>query len=278
MQIILAKHSGFCEGVERAYKIALDAVSSKKPVFILGDLVHNKDVVHEFRELGVKKADNIRSVPQGATLIITAHGTTPEILDEARKLSLNVVDTTCPWVKRAQKLAEEISRSGRELLIVGDNGHPEVVGLVGWALGRARVVSGPKGLERLKLGEKAGIIAQTTQSKDNFDEMVNEAKKRVKDLKVYNTICGATSKRQCSARDLSREVDLMLVIGDKKSANTKRLLNVCSLENVPTRQIQNASELDLSWLKGKRKVGITAGASTPDHVIKEVVEKIKKYA
>jgi len=258
--------------------MALRAVRERKPVFILGDLVHNKDVVRAFRNLGVRRVNSLRRLPRGATLIITAHGVSPGLIGRAEKMGLRLVDTTCPWVKKAQRLARMLSESGRQVVIVGDRGHPEVMGLVAWAGGRARIVPDAGALKTLKLGKKVGVIAQTTQSKDNFAGVVRELRKRVGDLSVHNTICGATSKRQCSASDLSGRADLMLVVGDLKSANTKRLAQICRAAGAQTRQIQNDRELRTSWLKGKKRVGLTAGASTPDWVIDKVLKKVRRHS
>jgi 4-hydroxy-3-methylbut-2-enyl diphosphate reductase len=277
MEIIYAKHAGFCEGVERAYRIALKAVEKKKPLYILGDLVHNRDVVGKFKKLGIRKVKDAKGISAGSTLIITAHGASPEIFDQAKKRGLHVVDTTCPWVRRAQELALRLSKSGRRVVIVGDKGHPEVAGLLSWAGGGAVVVEKKKDVGRYKFNEKVGVIAQTTQSNENFSEVVAALRKRVSDISVHNTICGATSKRQCAATDLAGSVDLMLVIGDFKSANTNRLTELCRSVGVPTKQIQNERELKSGWFKGKVKIGVTAGASTPDWIIKKIVRKIKQY-
>ncbi len=276
MQIILARYSGFCEGVNRAYKIALSATKRTKPVFILGDLVHNKDVAAQFTRLGVKKIKSLQGLKPGSTVIITAHGASPGLYERAKKLKLKIVDTTCPWVKKAQSLARELADAGRDVIIVGDKGHPEVAGLLKWAGRRSRVVEGVSDLGKIKLSDSVGVLAQTTQSEDDFARVVSALKGRRADVSVKNTICAATSKRQRSAKELSGLVDLMLVIGDLRSANSKRLKGICS-KKVATRQIQNEKELKVSWLRGKNKIGITAGASTPDRVINKVIEKLNKY-
>ncbi len=278
MRIILSKYAGFCEGVTRAYRIALRAVAKRKPVYILGDLVHNRDVVKKFEGLGIKRIKTLKGLKSGSTVVITAHGSSPKIYDEAKVVKLRVVDTTCPWVKKAQRIASEFANEGRQVIIVGDRGHPEVVGLLGWAGPDARVVENVSQLRGIKLKGRAGVIAQTTQSEENFNEVVRELRIKVPDLKVSNTICGATSKRQCSAVDLAREVDMVLVIGDFKSANTKRLVELILKEGVEAHQVQNGGELKFKWLKGKKTIGITAGASTPDWIIKRVIDKIRHYA
>lgn len=278
MQILIAEHAGFCEGVERAYQIALEQTKAGRPVFMLGNLVHNTQVIEKFKGLGVKTVKNLSEIPANPNgiLLISAHGVPPQIYEEAKGLGLGIVDTTCSWVKKAQRIAKELSDNGRFVIIVGDRGHPEVKGLVGWSGGKAVIVEKPEDVDKLKLPKdiKVGILAQTTQAEGHFSKIVSELKKRIKDVKEFDTICGATSKRQNAAVELAKKVDLMLVVGDKMSANTKRLTELCSKTGTETYQIQTVGELDSKWLTGKDKVGITAGASTPDWVIKEVVDKL----
>ncbi|MBI5699080.1 4-hydroxy-3-methylbut-2-enyl diphosphate reductase [Candidatus Saganbacteria bacterium] len=279
MDILIAEHSGFCEGVERAYRIALEQTREGRPVFMLGNLVHNAQVVEKFKNSGVKVVKEISEIPSGAqgTLLISAHGVAPQVYEEARTRGLAVVDTSCPWVKKAQKIAKELADEGRVVVIVGDKGHPEVKALVGWSGGKGQVVENLADLQKLSFppSEKVGILAQTTQAEEHFKRLTDELKKKTKDLKVFNTICGATSKRQKAAVDLAKKVDLMLVIGDKLSANTKRLAELCDQTGTETHQIQTVKELDQGWLKGKKKVGITAGASTPEWVIEEVITLLR---
>ncbi|MFA4967902.1 MAG: 4-hydroxy-3-methylbut-2-enyl diphosphate reductase [Candidatus Margulisiibacteriota bacterium] len=274
MQILIAGHSGFCEGVERAYLIALRQIKNGRQVFMLGNLVHNTQVVDKFKRAGIKAVNNLAEIPKNSNgiLILSAHGVSPEIYEKAKSLGLEIIDTTCPWVKKAQKLAKELADEGRFVIIVGDKGHPEVKSLIGWSGGGAVVVEKSDDINKIPLSpdKKIGVIAQTTQSEEHFANMVSELKKKVKDIKEFNTICGATSKRQDSAIELAKKVDLMLAIGDKMSANTKRLTELCSKTGTETHQIQTVSELNLNWLVGKEKVGITAGASTPEWVIDEV--------
>lgn len=280
MQVLIAEHAGFCEGVERAYGIALKQTQIGRPVFMLGNLVHNTQVIEKFKNLGVKAVKDLSEIPQATkgVLLVSAHGIPPQIYEEAKILGLEIVDTTCSWVKKAQKITKELADKGRLVIIVGDKGHPEVKGLVGWSGGKAAVVENVEDLEKLSLSfdNKVGVLAQTTQAEEHFDEMVAELKKKIKDVKEFDTICGATSKRQNAAVALAKKVKLMLVIGDKMSANTKRLTELCSKTGTETHQIQTVVELDPEWLKGKDKVGITAGASTPDWVIKEVIERLKR--
>jgi len=272
MEIFIAKHAGFCEGVERAYKIAMEESKKGKPTYILGDLVHNAEVIKKLHTLGVKTVQSLNDIiEENATLVISAHGVSPEVIEKAKSKKLNIVDTTCPWVTKAQKLAKKLADKGYHVIIIGDKGHREVQGVLGWAGKNATVVQ--KG-EAIPQKDKIGVVAQTTQSEKTFKEITSKIK--CKEKKLHNTICGATHKRQNAAVELAKKVEIMLVIGDQKSANTKRLTELCSDTGTETHQIQTEKELDLAWLKDKEKIGITAGASTPDWVIDKVLEKLKK--
>ncbi|MGB9613685.1 MAG: 4-hydroxy-3-methylbut-2-enyl diphosphate reductase [Candidatus Margulisiibacteriota bacterium] len=279
MEVIRAKYSGFCEGVERALAIAIDTAKAGISVFMLGNLVHNKQVVERLRNLGVKSVSSLSEIAKNikGVLLISAHGVPPEIYDQAKKLKLEIVDTTCPWVKKAQKIAKELAEEGRLIIIIGDKGHPEVKGLVGWSGGKAIVVENETDLGKISFSpeQRVGILAQTTQAEEHFAEMVALIKKRVKDVVEFDTICGATSKRQEAAVEVAKKVDLMLVIGDLMSANTKRLAELCAATGTETHQIQTSEELDSGWLVGKEKIGITAGASTPEWVIGEVIKALQ---
>ena len=274
MQILMAEYAGFCEGVERAYRIALEQFKQKKEIFMLGNLVHNTQVVRKFEELGARIVKTVSEIPEGTKgiIIISAHGVSPMVYDEINKKGLELVDTTCPWVKNAQKLSKNLAEKGIQVIVVGDKNHPEVKGIVAWSGGRALVVEEPEGLASIKLAGKIGVIAQTTQSIENFERVVKKLKERTDNLIIHKTICGATAKRQKAAIDIAKQVDLMLVIGDQKSANTNRLTELCKETGTKTHQIQTVSELNAKWLEGKDKVGITAGASTPDWVIDEVIK------
>jgi len=280
MQVLIAEHSGFCEGVERAYQIALEQTNAGNPVFMLGNIVHNTQVVDKFIRAGAKVIKTLAEIPPNAngTLIISAHGVPPEIYTEAKAKGLGVIDTTCPWVKKAQKIAKELAEEGRFVIIVGDNGHPEVKSLIGWSGGKAVVVEKVEDIAKLSLppGQKIGILAQTTQAENTFNTIVAAVKQLEKNVKEHNTICGATAKRQKAAVDLARKVNLILVIGDPMSANTKRLTELCNQTGTETHQIQTVEELDKQWLAGKDKVGITAGASTPEWIIKDVITRLEK--
>ena len=280
MQILIAEHSGFCEGVERAYKIAIEQAQAGRPVFMLGNLVHNSQVVERLGHQGIKTVNSISDIPKNTKgiLLISAHGVVPEIYEEAKTNGLEVVDTTCPWVKNAQRLAKEISAKGLKVLIIGDKDHPEVKGILGWAGGQGVIVQNIEDLKVIdgKVFEKGiGIVAQTTQSQENFDAIVDYVSSKSSNLVVHKTICGATSKRQTAAIEIAKKVDIMLVVGDQKSANTKRLAELCSKTGTETHHIQTQSELRKEWLFGKGKIGITAGASTPEWVVSEIINLLQ---
>ncbi|MBN2058257.1 MAG: 4-hydroxy-3-methylbut-2-enyl diphosphate reductase [Candidatus Saganbacteria bacterium] len=279
MEILVAKHSGFCEGVERAFRIALKESRAGRQLYMLGNLVHNKQVIDKFKSLGVRTIGSIYNIPAGSsgTVLISAHGVPPEIYETAKIKGLNIVDTTCAWVKKAQRLARELAAESRTVIILGDKGHTEVKGLVGWSQGKAVVIENIADLDRLSLQpeQKIGLISQTTQAEKTFQEIEQALKKRSSDVKAFNTVCGATTKRQNACLDLAGKVDLMLVIGDQLSANTKRLSELCSQTGTPTHQIQSKAELNKAWLNNTNKIGVTAGASTPDWVIQEVVDALK---
>jgi len=279
MQIFTAEHSGFCEGVERAFGIAVEASKAGQPVYMLGNLVHNKQVVERLSNFGIRSVPSLSDIPKNTRgiLLISAHGVVPEIYQQARALDLEIIDTTCPWVKKAQRIAQELAHEGRTVIIVGDKGHPEVKGLVGWSKGAALVIENLEDLKKLaiKPEEKVGILAQTTQAEEHFRALADALKTLVKDVKEYDTICGATNKRQNAAVLLARKVDLILVIGDSLSANTKRLAELCSKTGTETHQLQTVAELDHNWLTGKEKVGVTAGASTPEWIINEVIADLE---
>jgi len=276
MQIEIAKSAGFCEGVERAFRIA----SETKSAYMLGNLVHNKQVVARFQQAGVKVVQAIKEIPAqaGNIVLISAHGVPPEVYEEAKAKGLTIVDTTCPWVKKAQRIAKELCNKGRRVIIIGDKGHPEVKALVGWSCLKGLVVENAADLVAIQLpcSTPIGLIAQTTQSEEHYNHLLTAAKQIFPDIEAHNTICGATHKRQTAAVELAKRVDLMLVIGDRLSANTKRLFELCAQTGTTTYQIETVAGLEPDWLVGKKMVGLTAGASTPDWVIEEVIGALKQ--
>jgi len=276
MRVIRAENAGFCFGVKRAMKLGFEAAAnSAKPIYSLGPLIHNPQQVELLAQSGVHVVSNLDSLDSGDTLIIRSHGTSPEFLEQAKARDLVIVDATCPFVVKAQKLAQRLAAEGYQVVIVGEGDHPEVIGIMGFAGNEARVVEKASDVCDLPVKRRVGVVAQTTQSFDNFRDVVCAILKKSDELKVFNTICHATVHRQEAALNIAKEVDLMIVIGGHNSANTSRLASLCAQSGVPTRHIETASELEASWLENKATVGVTAGASTPEWIIEDVIDRLE---
>lgn len=274
MQVKLASKAGFCFGVRRAIDLALKTAREEPgPIYSLGPLIHNPQVVGFLAEQGIKVIKEIRAVPSG-TLIIRSHGVDPTVLAEAQNSGFKVVDATCPFVKRAQQLAHDLTNRGYQVVVVGDKEHPEVQGIVGWTGGQAIVVENPEEAAQLPALPRVGVVAQTTQPQDNFEAVVRVLEHKMGEVTVSNTICNAVAERQKAALELAREVQLMVVVGGADSANTRKLTNLCRQTGTPTYQIETADQLDPDWFRGVRVSGLTAGASTPDWIIEEVERRM----
>ncbi|OGF51976.1 MAG: 4-hydroxy-3-methylbut-2-enyl diphosphate reductase [Candidatus Firestonebacteria bacterium GWA2_43_8] len=275
MRVILAEHAGFCFGVKRAINMASEtAKKAKDTVYTYGPIIHNPQVVEKFENEGVHAVKNISKVKKGSSIIIRTHGVPPEKESEFFKKSLKVTDATCPFVKKAQKLASKLVNEGYKVVILGEAHHPEVKGILGYTDNKAVVVGNPKEAGKIKKCGKLGVVVQTTQSMQNFLDTVNVLRDKAPEIRVFNTICDATRKRQDSALKLANKVDIMIVVGGKNSANTKHLAELCREKSVPTYHIEGALEIKKSWFKGKKLAGVTAGASTPDWIIKNVIKTI----
>ena len=288
MKITLSKYAGFCEGVVRAYeiveKIARDS-KTKRPVFVLGSLVHNDDVVKKIEEMGVEKInvdENLMNFLNSAkgkigTLIITAHGIGPEIYKFAKDNNINLVDTTCPKVIKVQRLAESFSRRGYQLIIIGEKKHKEVKGIFEWADKKAFIVENTEDLQKLILdsAKKIAVVSQTTQDREFFDQSAKYIQEKYPQAEIIDSICMTTHDRQVEVKELAKENDVIVVIGSPKSANSKRLYEIAKRINPKTYFIERAENLQKDWFAECEKVAITAGASTPDVLIKEVKDKIK---
>ncbi len=280
MKVKVAKTAGFCMGVKRAMDIVLDATYEEKhkgtTVYTDGPLIHNPQVLNLLQEKGIK------TLKEGAELnknrvVIRAHGITPTRKKEIESMGAKVSDATCPHVMRVQNIIKKYSSQGYSIVIVGDNGHAEVIGLLGYAEGRGYVVGSMEELEKLPPMEKVCVVAQTTQDKRLFQAVTSRLKKQHKDCQVFETICGSTHERQDEVINLCRSVDAMIVVGGRGSANTNRLVKICESEGVPTFHIETETELDLRKLDNFEVVGVTAGASTPQWLIKRVVDLVASY-
>jgi len=276
MEIIRAENAGFCFGVKRAMKLAFEAAKGDHhPIYSFGPLIHNPQQVRLLEQKGVHVVSDLNSLKPEDTLIIRSHGTSPEVLEEAAEKNLNIVDATCPFVVKAQSLAKRLVEEYYQVVIVGEGDHPEVIGIIGFAGEGAEVVERVEDVQNLHLRRRVGIVAQTTQSFENFREVVCKILQRSDELKVFNTICHATTHRQESALELAGKVDLMIVIGGHNSANTSRLASLCEKSGVSTHHVETSDEMAASWLEGIETVGVTAGASTPEWIIKDVINRLE---
>ena len=278
MQIKLAKHIGYCFGVRRAIEMVEKALEEGPyPIWTLGPVIHNPVVVDELTQKGVRIADAISQVDAG-TLILRTHGTT---LEERQKIppAVHLVDATCPFVARAQKEAGRHAAAGTTVLIVGDKDHPEVKGIMSHAGPGALCIRNASEIDALPvqdIGVNIGLVAQTTSKKEDVEQVMKKLKKKGISVGLSNTICTATEERQQATRELAKECDLVLVVGGRTSANTRQLLRIAKECSAEAYLVESAEDVLPEWFKGKRIVGVTAGASTPDRVIKEVVGKVEE--
>jgi 4-hydroxy-3-methylbut-2-enyl diphosphate reductase len=269
-KIYLADVHGFCFGVKRALDIALE---QKAPAVTLGKLIHNSHVIRELEQKGISHVDSVDKA--NGTIIIRAHGAPRQVIEKAKEMKLNVVDATCPLVKNLLKISQQLEEEGFQVVIVGDSSHPEIEGITSY-LSNPLVIRDLDQARKLGTFDRIGVVSQTTQSQKNFEEIAGELKQHCKELRAVNTICRATEQRQNAALELAKKVDLMVVVGDKESSNTRMLAELCSAV-VQTEQVEDASKLKPEWFSGREKIGITAGASTPERIVQEVVAKIKEF-
>ena len=270
MGVILAKYLGFCYGVKRAIRIAREHADGKSCT--LGPIIHNPQMVERLKSEGVDAVENLADMKEG-TIIIRSHGVGPQVYEEAKSRNLKIVDATCPHVKKAQLSAKELVEESYQVVIIGEKNHPEVKSIFEWSNNKAVIIETEEEAKQFSSCQKLGIVSQTTVSGEHFKKIVEWLiQQKAPDVKILRTICTATDQRQAAAIELARDVDLMLVIGGKNSANTTRLAQLCS-EECKTYHIETAEELSPEWLNKIEKIGITAGASTPDWIILEVQKK-----
>jgi 4-hydroxy-3-methylbut-2-en-1-yl diphosphate reductase len=274
LEVILADYLGFCYGVKRAIKIARENAAPDGSACTLGPIIHNPQMVERLKDEGVGTIDCLDDLKRGK-VIIRSHGVGPETYERAEAMGLECVDATCPHVKKAQLSAKELAEEGRFVVIVGEKEHPEVHSIVQWAGGNVAVIETVAEAASVPNASRLGIISQTTFSGERFREIVSALLDKSRDIRVMRTICTATDQRQRAARELASKVDVMLVIGGKNSANTTRLAQLCA-KICRTYHIETAEELRPAWFDNIEKIGITAGASTPDWIIKEVYKKCQR--
>jgi 4-hydroxy-3-methylbut-2-enyl diphosphate reductase len=275
MKVILAKRAGFCFGVKRATQMAFEAAGKGSSTYTLGPIIHSPQVVQQLEGMGVKVVRDLDNTDSG-TIIIRSHGVLSSEMEEAVEKKLEIVDATCPFVKKAQEHVKSLSESGYGVVVVGDADHPEVQGIVSYGGDKVFVVGSGEEVRKLPKMSKIGVVAQTTQSFENLKNVVSECLLRGGEIRVFNTICDATAVRQEEAKELACQVDCMLVVGGFNSANTRRLSEVCAEIQPITHHIETAEEINPLWFYGVERVGVTAGASTPKWIIDEVMNKIEE--
>jgi 4-hydroxy-3-methylbut-2-en-1-yl diphosphate reductase len=279
MQVLVAEKCGFCPGVRNAIRTAEKVLSGASPqehVYCLGPIIHNEDVVERLASAGLRTVGAVDEIDSG-TVLIRSHGVAPSELDRLREKGLQIVDATCVLVKRVQQIAKQLEEEGYAVVIIGEENHPEVQGVMG-CVHHVMVVAGEDDLDKLPAGGRLGIVCQTTQSPEHFGRMLGAiGQGGFRELKVINTLCKEAIKRQESATALCQKVDIMFVLGGLHSANTRRLAELCKNHNHATFHLQNWDELDKTILTGRRIAGVTAGASTPNWVIDDFVKHLEAF-
>ena len=277
MEIKLASNYGFCFGVKRAIKIAEDYKNSST----MGPLIHNQDEINRLQnDFNVGLYTNLEEVKDNDTVIIRTHGIPKNDLKNLRAQNAKIINATCPFVTTPQQIVKKMSKEGYSILIFGDLDHPEVKGVQSYAEDQndVHIILEPSDIDKLIFkNNKIATVAQTTKKKETYLEIVNALILKNKEVRVFNTICDATFENQDAARELSKEVDVMIVIGGKNSSNTKQLHSICLENCTDSYLIENESELNTSWFLNKNLCGITAGASTPDWIIQQVMQRIKSF-
>jgi (E)-4-hydroxy-3-methyl-but-2-enyl pyrophosphate reductase len=283
--ILIAEHAGFCHGVRKAVDktMATGRGSDGKPVYVIGQLIHNQQVIDQLAAENIKTVQSLSDVPAGSICVVRTHGAPPEMVEDAKAAGLEVSDATCPDVRLVQNKAIQLAEEGYTVVIVGKDSHPEVIGIKAHSqrVPGAKIIAINSPAEIAKALEnvpcrRIGVVSQTTQMEETFFEMVKTLSKIAKELKVFNTICPATYYRQTAALDLAGKVDFMVVVGGKNSSNTTHLADICTVAGTPSRHVETYKELEGDTALAVAKVvGVTAGASTPDWLIDEVIEYLK---
>ena len=278
MEVTVAKTAGFCFGVKRAVEKVYEQIGkTEKPIYTYGPIIHNEQVVGDLQEKGVEVIDTLEELKtiRDAVVVIRSHGVGKDVYDILKENGVEIVDATCPYVKKIHRIVEKQTAEGRRVLIVGSGDHPEVQGIKGWGDERTKVIENMDDFRRLELpeDEKLCIVSQTTFNYKKFQDLVEKISKTRYDITVLNTICNATQERQVEAMRIASQVDVMLVIGGKHSSNPQKLYDICRKECKNTYYIQTLGDFNPECISSVRSVGITAGASTPNNIIEEVHTK-----
>jgi len=277
MKILVAKDAGYCFGVRDAVNLAKKSGDDFQEVYMLGDIVHNERVVEDLSKTGSKVVASLDDIPEDKPVLFRAHGTNPEIWKEAQKKKLNIIDATCPLVTEIHEEIKMLESENRKTIIIGDHGHDEVVGIAA-QVKRPIIISNVEEAKALGRMRKAGVVSQSTQMIENVQEIMSILMSKVFDLRFVNTICYPTRKNHEQIKELSKIVDVMIIIGSFTSANSKRLTQLAKQRNENSYQVVDELDLKSEWFEGVDKVGISAGASTPDNIIQSVTKHIKNLS
>jgi 4-hydroxy-3-methylbut-2-enyl diphosphate reductase len=274
MKIVIAKNAGYCFGVRDAVDLAYDIAEKEGKVYMLGDIVHNENVVNDLNVVGAQVVSSLNEIPDDSTVLFRAHGTKDEVWEEANKRSLNIKDATCPLVYQIHSDVKALHAEGRKIIVIGDHDHDEVVAIADKAPNTI-VISTPEEASKIKKIKKAGIVSQSTQAMENVQEIIAILMTKIFDLRFVNTICYPTKRNQEQIKDLAMIVDVMIIIGSFTSANSKRLTFLSYKLNKNTYQVANESDVNEDWFANCSSVGISAGASTPDYLITNIKNRIE---
>jgi 4-hydroxy-3-methylbut-2-enyl diphosphate reductase len=274
MKIIVAKDAGYCFGVRDAVNLAYKTAAANGEVYMLGHIVHNEQVVHDLETAGARVVSTLENVPPDKPVLFRAHGTAPAVWQKAREKGLTIVDATCPLVIEIHEEVRKLEAEGRRIIIIGDHGHDEVVGIA-TQVRDPIIVATPEEAQSLRKMKRAGVVSQSTQMIENVQAIINILMTKVFDLHFVNTICFPTKRNHEQIKKLADTTDVMIIIGSFTSANSKRLTQLALERNPNSYQVTCADDLAPAWLEGAETVGISAGASTPDSIIEEVIQRVK---
>jgi 4-hydroxy-3-methylbut-2-enyl diphosphate reductase len=275
LKIIVAKDAGYCFGVRNAVDQAYKTTKEHGDVYMLGHIVHNENVVEDLEKSGTKVVDSLDQVPTGNPLLFRAHGTEPSIWEQARKKKLNIIDATCPLVTEIHEEVRRLEKEGRQIIIIGDHGHDEIIG-ISTQVRHPIVISNAEEAQKLKKMKRVGIVSQSTQMIENIQDIISVLLTKVSDLHFVNTICYPTKRNHEQIKRLAQKADILIIIGSFTSANSKRLTQLALERNSHSYQVTNVGDIQNRWFANVRTVGISAGASTPDNVIQDIIQHVKK--
>jgi 4-hydroxy-3-methylbut-2-enyl diphosphate reductase len=281
VDILLARPRGFCAGVHRAINIVNQALELyKPPVYVLHEIVHNTHVINELAEKGAVFVEELEDIPVGSVTIFSAHGVSRAVKKQAEKLGLRTINATCPLVSKVHRRVSRLNKINYDVVVIGHKGHPEVEGTCGHAFGSVHVVSSPEEVKNIQVKdpERVGYVTQTTLSIDDTEDMLSALRKQFPDISepARTDICFATTNRQGAVRELTEGIDVLLVVGSKNSSNSNRLREVARKKGIPAYLIDHADEIDPAWLNNVERIGVTAGASAPEHLVTELTAWLQK--